>query len=308
MNEAQVIWRVNIAEALDLFETGFDDLCADPEGRVYVGDGVNASVHRIAPQGEIERTFDVINPAPIQGQESGLSLLVTADSSFSVADPGNGRVVRYDPMGRETGEFAAPGLLAFCGGPDDTVYVLSSSGDEEKLDCYDAIGCPLDTLCAPKRHRSHLAPELVSVDVDTVGSAYVSYGMPPYRVWRISRTAEVAEVGDRCAGTSLDTWQRDFDHPEDAVLISDICFDPASSILWVLLAFRQSGRQALDAFSPQGDFLGSVGLPRIENLFSGVCASGDGGLYALDGAAGDLVRIGPPVGLLQADVQKAGNP
>ena len=94
---------------------------------------------------------------------------------------------------------------------------------------------------------------------------------------------------DECP--ELETWQRELDHPEDVVLIADLAYEPITSVLWVLLASRESGRQTLDAFSSAGEFLGSAALPHSDNLYTSICAAGEGGLYLLDGAAGGLIRV-----------------
>ena len=307
MSEMQTVWRLNIPESLGLFEAGLDDLGVDAEGNVYVGDGVNGAVYRFRPTGEMDKTFDVIRPVALNGQESGLNLAVVADSSLCVADPGNNRIVRYDSLGQAVGEFTAPGLLALCCAPGGHIYALASDDDGERIDCYDVIGSRIEALCAPRRHRRHLDPDLVKIDADAHGRAYVSYGMPPYRVWRVSRTQVVESdpslslgrefnslpSNDECSA-ELETWRRELDHPEDVVLIADLGYEPVNSVLWVLLASRESGRQTLDAFSSAGEFLGSVALPHSDNLYSSVCSTGDEGLYLLDGAAGDLIRVTIP--------------
>ncbi len=160
-------------------------------------------------------------------------------------------------------------------------------GGTERINCHDPIGDLVEILPAPARHRTRLDPELVNLEADPEGRIYVSYGMPPYQIWRVSS-----------GRSEIEAWGRDVDYTEDAVLIADIAFEPAASIVWVLLACRKSGRQVLDAFSAAGEHLGSVGAPLEQNLYSGVCAAGDGCLYLLGGAAGpgggDLVRIRPP--------------
>ncbi|GEM_PF-3395789 len=297
MNEARAVWRVNIPELLGLLDAGLDDLGIDEEGGVYVGDGVNGSVYRFRSGGEPDTAFDVIRPAARNDEEPGLNLAVAADSSFSVADPANERVVRYDSLGRVTGEFSAPGLLNLCCVPGGDLYVLASDDDGERIDRYDIIGSRIETLCAPRRYRAHLDPDLVDIDADRNGCAYLSYGMPPYRLWRMTRIEcaedEAIEEQRECR-SEIEMWSRSLDHPEDAVLIGDIAFDPSGSVLWVLLALRESGRQILDAFSHTGEFLGSTALPHSDNLYSGICAGADGTVYLLDGAAGDLVRVALP--------------
>lgn len=287
----QTVWSVNIPQSLGLVESGLDDLGIDGRGNIHISDGVNGSVYRVRPNGETDTTFEVIRPG---GADGGLHLAVVPDSSFYVADPSRDRIVRYDSNGHAVGEFTAPGLLALCRSPGDDLYVLASDSDGERINCYDFIGSRIDALCAPRRHRAHLDPELASIDADADGRAYVSYGMPPYRVWRVSRTeVEPAETDKECP--NLETWQRDLDHPEDAVLISDITCEPVTSMLWVLLASRVAGRQMLDAFSGAGEFLGSVALPHSDNLYASVCSTGDGALCLLDGVAGDLIRVAVPL-------------
>jgi sugar lactone lactonase YvrE len=292
MIQAQTVWRVNIPEVLGLFDAGLDDLCVDGDGRVYIGDGANGAVYRFHASGDTDTAFDVIHPTSLGGDECGLNLAVAADSSFYVADPGGELVVRYDALGQTMGEFAVPGLLAQCSASQGGVYVLASDGDRVRIELYDLIGSRVEALCAPKRHRAHLDPELATIDCDSSGRAYVSYGMPPYRVWRVTRAESAEDESEgQCLRADLETWSRSVDHPEDAVLVSDLALDPARSILWVLLASREAGRQTLDAFSLSGDFLGSAALPHSDNLYTGVCAGAEGVLYLVDGAASDLLRI-----------------
>ncbi len=307
LNEIQMVWRLNIPESLGLVEAGLDDLGVDGEGNIHISDGVNGAVYRFRSSGETDRTFDVIRPGPLNGRESGLSLAVVADSSFYVADPGGERVVRYDSLGQTLGEFTALGLLSLCWSRSDHVYALASDDDGERVDCYDSIGSRIEGLCAPRRRRARLDPELVSIDVDADGRAYFTYGMPPYRIWRVSECGGStpllpgAEGGvgpphseDDCS-SELETWCRDLDHPEDALLISDLALDAAGSLLWVLLASREAGRQMLDLFAIDGRFLGSSALPHSENLYSSICAADDGALYLLDDAGGNLVRMHAPL-------------
>lgn len=292
MIEVSTIWRVNIPELLGLFDFGLDDLGVDGAGRAYVADGVNGSVYRFGLGGAVEQTFDAIRPTNLNGMDAALCLSVADDSSFCAADPGSERVVRYDALGQAVGEFAAPGILALCRAPDEAIYALVCSENGEHIDCYDSLGSRLESLCAPRRSRARLVPELVAIDADRVGRAYLSYGMPPYRIWRVSRSSGNADEAEAsCVPSDLDGWGRVLDHPEDALLISDLTFNRSGSILWVLLAMRDSGRQVLDAFSDSGDFLGSAALPHMDNLCSGVCAAADGSLYLLDSSDGDLVRI-----------------
>lgn len=292
MSGAELIWRVNIAEAFGQFQVGLDDLGIDADGRIYVGDGVNSSVCRLRPEGETDAVFDVMKPAPFRGEEPGMNIAVGCDS-FYVADPGNERVFRYDSLGQNVGEFSASGVIAISRAPEDSVHVLASGADGERIDCYDTIGSHAGSLCAPRRYRAHLDPELASIDVDTSGSVYVSYGMPPYRVWRIARPDSDPEItqDDAQCGDITEPWGRALDHPEDAVLVSDLAFDPAEGVLRVLLACRESGRQVLDTFSTVGEYLGPIPLPHSDNLYTAICSAGDGYFLLLDGAAGELLRM-----------------
>lgn len=286
MSAVEIVWQVNIPELLGLAQGGLDDMDVDAEGNVYIGDGMNGAVYKFRSTGELASSFDVVTSAPFEGEEAGLNLAVAPNSCLYVADPGNGVVVRYDAAGQKTGEFPAPGILELCCGPADALCILSVEGGTERIDCYNSAGGFIEALPAPARRRARLDPELVNLEADPEGRIYVSYGMPPYRIWRVSPGSE-----------GIEAWGRDVEHPEDAVLIADIAFEPTTSVLWVLLAGRKSGRQMLDTFSADGKYLDSIAVPFKENLYTAVCAAGDGTLYLLEGGtgpgSGDLVRIRP---------------
>ncbi len=296
MNEIRSAWRVNIPEVTGAPDISLDDLGMDGLGRIYVADGWNGTVYRFTPSGELEDAFSVIKPSDLDGEETAMVLAVFRDSSFCVGDAGAGRVIRYDSAGLMTGEFAVPGLVALSCAPDDSTYALASDGEGERVECYDMIGSRMETLCAPRRHRVRLGPGLARLDSDAGGRAFLSYGMPPYRVWCVTRSASPEELSPEhesdCIG-ELQAWGRDLDHPEDAVLVSDLSYDSAAGALSVLLACRESGRQVLDLFSSAGDFLDSIPLPHSDNLYNAVCCGRDGSLLLLDDAVGDLVCLAP---------------
>jgi len=281
LSAVEVTWWLNVPELLGLTDVGLDDADVDAHGDVYVSDGLNGCVYKFRPGEGLADVFSVIRPLPIgEEEESSLNLAVAPDSTFCLADAQREVVIRYDETGACIGEFAAPGVLSLCCGPDGILYVLSNAEGVERIDCYDQIGSLVNTLPAPVRHRAYLDPGLVNLESDSEGSIYVSYGMPPYRVWKV-----------KADGSDIAAWGRQIEHPEDAVLIADIALDPTSKVLWVLLASRRFGRQMLDAFSYEGEFLGTVEIPHSEPLYGVVCAPGGSDLYLLDTGNGDLVRI-----------------
>jgi sugar lactone lactonase YvrE len=285
VSTVEVTWHLNLPELLGLPDAGLDDADVDERGNVFVSDGLNGRVYKLRPGGGSLDAFDVIRPHPVgEEEECSLNLAVSPDSTFCLADSGGEVIARYDGAGNSVGEFAAPGALSLCRGPDGLIYVLSSVEGIEKIDVYDELGSLVDTLPAPARHRAHLDPSMANLDSDPDGNVYVSYGMPPYRIWRVSAD-----------GSGTDRWSRPIDFPEDAVLIADIALDPTSRVLWALLACKQAGRQVLDAFGPDGEYLGSAEIPHSESLYGVICAAGGSGLCLLDTGssrgAGDLMGI-----------------
>ena len=284
MSTAEIKWLVNIPELLGLGDAGLDDVDTDAQGNVYVSDGFNGRVYKFQPDSVPLDSFFVIKPAPIDKDESSLNIAVAADSTFYLADAGNERMVRYDEAGMVTGEFAAPGVLSLCLGVGDEINVLSNSEGIERINSYDQLGSPLGMLPAPARHRAYIDSGLANLDSDSEGNIYISYGIPPYRIWKV-----------KSDGSEMYTWSREMDFPEDAILIADIAVDRAAGVLWALLACRQYGRQMLDAFNLQGDFLGTVEIPHSEALYSVICSAWESELYLLDAFAGpgtgNLIRI-----------------
>ena len=280
MSTAEAVWRLNIPELLGLPDFSLDDADTDAQGNVYVSDGVNGRVFKFLSDGTPNQSFDVVRTS----EDSSLNLSVASDSTFCVADAGEGVIYRYDESGKPIGEFDAPGVLSLCRGRDGLISVLVSGDDEERVNIYHQSGALVDVMPAPTRHCAHLDPGLANLDCDMDGNIYVSYGMPPYRVWKV-----------KADGSGIDTWSRYVDFPEDAILISDISVNPDSGVLWVLLACKQYGRQILDAFSLDGEFLGTVEIPHSDTLYGVACAVGGSDLYLLNTGtgpgSGDLARI-----------------
>jgi len=281
LSAVEVTWRLNVPELLGITDAGLDDADVDARGDVYVSDGLNGRVYKFRPGEGLVDVFSVIRSLPVgEEEESSLNLAVAPDSAFCLADARREAVIRYDENGACMGEFAAPGVLSLCCGPDGILYALSNAEGIERINCYDRIGNLANTLPAPARHRARLDPGLVNMESDSEGNIYLSYGMPPYRVWKV-----------KADGSGLDAWGRQIEHPEDAILIADIALDQSANVLWALLASRRFGRQMLDAFSPEGEFLGTVEIPHSESLYGVICAPGGSDLCLLDTANGDLVRI-----------------
>ena len=284
MSAVEVVWRLNIPELLGLAYVGLDDAGVDADGNVYVSDGTNGRVYKFQPDGVCVDAFSVVASDCTGESVCGLNLAVAPDSTFYLADAANDAVIRYDEYGGFAGEFAAPGALSLCRGSQGLIYVFTNAEGIERINSYDSLGALVDTIPAPARHRAHLDPGLVNLDSDFEGNVYVSYGMPPYRIWKV-----------KADGSGIDTWGRAMDYPEDAILIADIAFDQASGVLWTLLACKQFGRQMLDSFGPDGEFLGTVEIPQSEHLYSVICAAGESDLYLLDTGtspgSGDLMRI-----------------
>jgi hypothetical protein len=265
----EVAWLRNIPELLGLSDFALDDADIDGYGNIYISDCVNGQVYRFKPDGSLDDVFAI----EVSPNELSLNLAVTLEGDFYLAYALSERVVRYDSKGNFLGEFAVPGILTLCRAPEGLIYVLASEDEREEIRVCDPLGWVIETLPAPPRHRSFLDPGLTNLDADAEGNIYVSYGMPPYCVWKV-----------RPDGFLAGTWSRPIDHPEDAVLISDIAFDPLARVVRVLLARRESGLQELDAFNLEGEFLGVSRIPHSDSLYGVICASPDGTLYLLETA------------------------
>lgn len=275
MIKSDILWSVNIPQSLGLVDGALDDVDVDADGSIYISDGINGRVYKFEDDGSTSDIFSVIRPVSWGGEELSLNLAVAEDSSFYIADAAAGIVARYNEFGNPLGEFKAPGILSLCAGPEGLVYALSNYEGAEHIHVYDQIGSLMDTLPAPPRHRAYIDVGLVNMDSDAEGNVYVSYGMPPYRIWKVNPV-----------NAEMHTWEKDMDYPEDAVLISDITVDHSTGILWVLLAFRRAGRQVLDAFSPNGEFLGTMDVPHAENLYGVICSSIESRLFLLNTSTG----------------------
>lgn len=282
MGSVEIMWKLNIPELYGLPDFSLDDADADSSGNVYVSDSVNGCVFKLAGEGGETDRFDIGVPSPDENVSSGLNLAVSSDSMIYVADAARELVTKHNDQGATVGEFAVPGVLSLCHGPDGLVYALANDEGIERINSYDQLGM-IDAIPAPARYRAHLDSVLVNLDSDSDGNVYVSYGMPPYRIWKV-----------KADGSAMDAWGRELDFPEDAVLISDIAVDSESGVLWALLAYKEHGLQSLDAFSLDGEFLGTHAIPHSSNLYGVICTS-ESGLYLLDTGtgpgAGDLVRI-----------------
>lgn len=284
MPEVEIVSQINIAELLGLAEVGLDDADADAQSNVFLSDGVNGRVYKVDPNGFVVNSFDVIKPKESsEGMETSLNIAAAPDSTFCLADTSSEVVVRYAADGSVTGEFPAPGVLSLCHGPDGLFRILSSDEGIERLQLYDALGSLVEELPAPPKSRARLDAATVNLDCDADGNVFVSYGMPPYRVWKV-----------KADGSETVALGREIDCPEDAVLIADIAVDPVSNGVWVLLALKRSGRQVLDFFDRDGDFAGSTELPHSESLYGVLCASGGSQIDLVDTGsgvgAGNLVR------------------
>lgn len=279
-DEMKIAWLRNVPELLGLADFGFDDADTDRSGNIYISDSVNSRVYRFRCDGSLDDAFPVANSP----EESSLNLAVSQDGDFYLAHTSSETVRRYDAQGRLLGEFSVPGVLALCKGAEGLIYVLSNEDGTEQISVCDPLGWIIEKLPAPPRYRAILDPTLANLDADAHGNIYVTYGMPPYQIWKVHP-----------GGSSADAWSRPLDHPEDAVLISDIAFDPAANVVWILLARREAGRQQLDAFGIDGEFVGSSPIPHSDSLYGIVCSSGDGYLYLLETSnspgAGVLARV-----------------
>ena len=280
MKNMQAVCRLNISELFDLPDAGLDDADIDAAGNLLISDGSNGRVYKLTPDNEFD-IFPVIRSAGPEAKESGLNIAVAPDSSFCLSDAWREIVVRYGPCGEYLGELPVPGLLTICRGPQ-CLYALCTMEDTEEIGIYDELGLMVDRLVAPPRERTRLDPNIVSMDSDPDGNVYVCYGMPPYQIWKA--TAD-----------GFEAWSQDMDYPDDAILIADIAVDAASSTLWALLACRKSGRQVVDAFSLDGEFLGTYAVPHSETLYGVICPAANSELYLIDTGtgpgSGEVLRI-----------------
>jgi hypothetical protein len=277
-------WQLNLPQVLGLADASFDDADVDAAGNIYISDSINCRIYKLGPDGSHSDTFSIACHASDEAGLPCMNLAAAPDSTIFVADQGRQSVIRYNDTGQYAGEFPSPGALSLCYGPNNLVHVLSNADDIERIDSYDIFGGQIGALPAPARCRARLDPSLVNLDADSKeGCVYVSYGMPPYRIWKV-----------KADGSEMDVLGRSIDYPEDAVLISDIAVDSAG-VLWVLLACRHAGRQVLDAFGRDGSFLGTFQTPHSDNLYGVLCASEDCGLLLLNTGAvpgmGDLLCI-----------------
>lgn len=274
----ETVSRLNLPELFGLGDAGLDDAGTDADGNLYVSDGVNGRVYKLSADG----SFDSFSLN--QTSEQSLNLAVAEDSTFSLADTRDERVTRYSASGEYLGEFPAAGAICLCPGPDGSTYVLSDAGGIERIDVYDSFGFPVEALPAPARQPARLDPGIVNLDSDLEGNVYVSYGMPPYRIWKV-----------KSDGSDVEVWNRDWDFPEDALLIADIALDRNSGILWALLATKQTGQQIMEAFSNTGEFLGTALVPHSQTLFGVICAMGDSEICLVDTGtgpgSGDVLRL-----------------
>ena len=280
MNAMRTVCRLSIPMLFDVPDAGLDDAGVDGAGNLLVSDGSNGRVYKITPDNQ----FDVVETIQSTGpeeRESSLSIAVAPDSSFCLSDAWRDIVVRYGPRGEYLGELPIEGLLTICRGPE-CLYALCCVDGEERIGIYDEFGFLAETLPAPARYTARLVPGIVSMDSDPDGNVYLCYGMPPYRIWKVN--------ADGCQ-----TWTQEMDYPDDAILIADIAVDAESRTLWALLACKRSGRQVLDAFSLDGEFLGSYAVPHSEALYGAICSAGNSEFCLLDTGAGptsgEVLRI-----------------
>lgn len=281
MSIIQIIRLLNVPELLGFADTGLDDMDMDANGNAYISDGLNRRIYKVLTEEASSDPIDISSAISLcQEGECCLNLSVASDSAFYVVDPVREVVVRYDGSGNSMGEFYTPGVLSLCCGPENLIYVLLDDEGTERINSYDDFGFQIGSLAAPPRPRKGIDCSLTKIAADPEGNVYVTYGMPPYSIWKVNAD-----------GSGIDTWSKEFDHPEDAVLIADIAFDASAGILWALLAYKHFGQQILDAFTPEGEHLGSVEIPHTVNLYSEICSTGNSHLYLLDTGSGDLVQI-----------------
>ncbi|HEY3297449.1 MAG TPA: hypothetical protein VGK34_02240 [Armatimonadota bacterium] len=283
MNSLNEEWRLNLPQILTLPDFGLDDVDADSYGNVYVSDSVNSCVYKFAPSGMPLGSFPVNYPSFSANEGFLMNLAVDGNANFLISDGHNGLVLKYDGYGNLLDQYWTPGVLTICAESTGKVYALTNSGGIERIECYSEDGTLADILPAPQRNRSQSDPSLLNLDVDAQGNVYMSEGTPPYRIWRI-----------RADGSQIETLERYIDFPEDAILIADIGVDRATGNVYSLLACKEAGQQIVDCFSPDGEYLGMLGVPHSETMYSVMCVSPDSGLYLLDTSTGpgggDLMR------------------
>jgi sugar lactone lactonase YvrE len=283
LSSAEIVWQINIPEALDLAFIEANDIAIDPNGNIFVSDIANSGVYKFDSSPQPVGIFQV-DFSDQDDMRMPPSIAVAPDSTFSIADPKNEGVTMYNEDGKYAGEYGVPGVVCLCQGPNYSTLAMTSIDGCEHINIYDEFGSLVEIIPAPSRHRGMIDPAFVNMDCDSQGNMYVSYGMPPYRIWKIAPR-----------GMNTHTWTREFDYPEDAVLISDIAVDPGTGVVWALLACRNYGRQMIDAFSPDGDFLGTVYIPQADKLFGLISADSNSNLYLVDTGTGpgasDLLKL-----------------
>jgi hypothetical protein len=251
-----------------------DDIAVDKAGNVFVVDSMNKSIYKLSSSSILIESYAVA--AGSSEDTSFLKLTVHPDSSFWVADITAGSVVRYAETGNLANEYWTPGILALCQGPNALTYVLSETDGMCRIDAYDTEGTIVDVLPAPKRDRVDVDPSLISMAADSHGNVYISHGMTPYTIWKVWADGS----GMVAIGREIEEYS------EDAVLVSDIAIDSESGILWSLMACKEAGLQLLDAFTLDGEFISTTGIPHSDSLYSVLSAAGDSEIYLLDNGTG----------------------
>lgn len=262
------IWETNIPSLLGLPDASFDDAGVDSQGFIYACDGTNGKIYKVQPDGT---GADVCLMPNTHG--SGLKLAVMPDSSFYAADISSGEVMRYDENGSLTGSFGTSGVLSLCAAPDGILYTLTKIGCEEQLNAYDELGSIINTIPI-FLENTHNDPTLMNMDTDDNGRLYLTLGTPPYCIWKIDpETAEIESIS------------RLIEYTDNVALISDIAIDQSTNMLWVLMAYREFGRQMIDLYKPDGSLSDTLAIPRTDNLYGIVCAY-KGLVYLLDTDSG----------------------
>ena len=261
-------WKVNIPSLLGLSDASIDDAGIDSNGFIYACDGTNGKIYKVQADGKDADVCFVPNT-----RDSSLKLAVMPDSTFYAADISTGMVMRYDENGSPAGSFGAPGVLSLCSAPDGVLYTLTRNGCDEQLNAYDELGSMINSIPI-FLENTHNDPTLINLDADSDGSLYLTLGIPPYHIWRIN--PETAEIG--CISRSIE-------YPDNMALISDIAIDQSTNMLWVLMAYRESGRQMMDLYRPDGCLSDTIAVPRSDNLYGIICAF-NSSVYLLDTGAG----------------------
>ena len=275
MSEIYELWKLNIPQLYGLPDFALDDAGVDGQGNVYVTDSINSRVYKFSPNSIPMGSFEIDCPTSSGEDASLISIAVDTYSNFYVTDTTNGYILKYDESGKLSNKYWAPNVITIGCNVHGMIYAFSKHGAIERIDCFDYSGNLTDVLPVPSRGNAHTDPSLLNIDVDLYGNVYLSDGMPPYRIWRI-----------RADGSGTDIFRRHIDHPEDAILITDIGVDIANGNIYALLARKQAGRQILDCFSPRGEYLGIMEVPHSEMLYSIMCPGGDAGIYFLDNSTG----------------------